>query len=128
MSDNSSGLRTILGLFGAPLAWVAQMSLCEPLAARACHPFRASLFAPLWVSLPLTLAAISAACGALALLAGIAAWSMWRRTRGRFPLIDDYGRARFLASLAVMSSFIFTIAVFFTSCAIMLVAPCYSGS
>lgn len=126
--------RTIVGLFGAPAAWITQMSLCEPLAANACYPYRVPLSAPLWQSLPVVLAAISLACSAIGLLAGVAAWSMWRRARGKLPECDGQpvivsgGRARFLAALAAMSSFVFIVAIVFTSCAILLVSPCHPWS
>ncbi len=118
-------LRVLTGLFGAPLAWVAQMSLCVPLAANACYSYHEPLSMPQWKSLPLMLTVISVACGATGLMAMFSAWSMWRRVRTQFPAIKNDGRARFLAILAAMSSFVFVIAIIFSSCAILLVSPCH---
>ncbi|MDE2366733.1 MAG: hypothetical protein KGM95_07360, partial [Betaproteobacteria bacterium] len=47
-SSRHPAARTLVGLFGAPAAWVIQVSLSEPLAAYACYPHQAPLSAPLW--------------------------------------------------------------------------------
>jgi hypothetical protein len=127
-SDRWRTLRVLMGLFGAPLAWVAQMSVCVPLAANACYAYHAPLATPSWKFLPLMLTVISMTCGIIGLLAAFSAWSMWQRTRTQLPAIKDDGRARFLAILAAMSSFVFVIAIIFTSCAILLVSPCHPWS
>jgi uncharacterized iron-regulated membrane protein len=118
-----SALRLLTALFGAPAAWVAQLSLSEPLAAHACYPYQMPLPEPVWQGLPATLAVISGACLAIALLSGFMAWTLCRRTRA--PLLEERdGRTRFLSKLGAMSSFIFTMAVLFTACAVLLVPPC----
>lgn len=126
-------LRTIVSLSGAPAAWVAQMSLSEPLAAYACYPHEAPLPTPLWISLPAILVAISLACLAAGLVSGYVAWSSWRQINCRLRLLKvaargdaslDEGQGRFLAMLGQLSSFVFIIAILFTSCAVILVSPC----
>ena len=126
-------LRTIVSLFGAPAAWVVQMSLSEPLAAYGCYPHEAPLPAPLWASLPAILIAISLACLAAGLASGYIAWSSWRRINCRLRLLEaaprsgaslDEGQGRFLAILGQLSSFVFIIAILFTSFAVILVSPC----
>jgi hypothetical protein len=124
--------RTLLGLFGAPAAWVAQMSLTQPIAAYACYPHQVPLSAPLWVDLPAILAIISLVCLAAGLFSGYVAWNSWRRTRhqlardgnGEHVIEADEGQTRFLAMLAMMSSFMFIVAIVFTGCAVLLVSPC----
>ena len=132
--------RTLLGLFGAPAAWVMQMSLSEPLAAYACYPHRVPLSAPLWVELPMILAIISLVCLAACLLSGYVAWTSWRQMSNRSNVIGntvarraandargagvDEGQTRFLTMLGMMSSSLFTIAIIFTGCAVFLVPPC----
>jgi uncharacterized iron-regulated membrane protein len=118
-----SALRLLAALFGAPAAWIAQLSLSEPLAAQACYPYQMPLPEPVWQGLPATLALISGACLAMALLSSFMAWTLCRQTRA--PLLEERDdRTRFLAKLSAMSSFIFTMAVLFTACAVLLVSPC----
>ncbi len=127
-----STLRTLLALFGAPLFWVAQMSLSEPLAAYACYPHQVPLPAPLWADLSLILAMISLICLAGGLLSGYVAWNLWRQAShrpgvtgaGEQALDVDGGQTRFLARLGTMSSFVFIVAILFTACAVLLVPPC----
>jgi hypothetical protein len=118
-----SALRLLTAMFGAPAAWIAQLSLSEPLAAQACYPYQMPLPEPVWQGLPATLALISGVCLAMALLSGFMAWTLCRRTRA--PLLEERDdRTQFLAKLSAMSSFIFTMAVLFTACAVLLVSPC----
>jgi hypothetical protein len=125
-----SSMRIGVGLFGAPLAWLTQFSLSEPLAAYACYPNQAPLSEPVWTELPVTLAAISIACLAIALISGFIAWTSWRRfaykPTGEEGSVDepDKTQHQFLIKLSLMSSFIFTVAIMFNICAILLVSPC----
>ena len=125
-------LRIGVGLFGAPVAWLAQFSLSEPLAAHACYPYQAPVSAPIWEGLPIMLVAISIACFAVAFLSGIVAWTLWRQFERKHPgeegvvITTDESRNRFLAKLSIMSSFIFLVAILFNICAILLVPPCSS--
>lgn len=122
-----SALRLLAALFGAPAAWVAQLSWSEPLAANACYPYQSPLPAPLWPELSVILALISAACLIIGLVSGYIAWSLCRQTHARLLSGEDNDdRSRFLAKLGILSSFIFTMAILFTSCAVLLVSPCSS--
>ncbi len=112
-----------VGLFGAPVAWIAQVFLSEPLAAYACYPYQAPLSAPIWEGVPSILAAISIACFTIALSSGLVAWILWRQSG---PKSVGEGRNRFLVKLSAMSSFIFTVAIIFNICAVLLVSPCSS--
>jgi hypothetical protein len=124
--------RIWLGIFGAPVAWVIQMSLIEPIAAYTCYPHQVPLSAPLWADLPFILATISLACLAGGLFSGYIALDSWRRTGDSLTgalqetqIIEvDEGQTRFLAMLGMMSSFLFIVAILFTSCAVLLVSPC----
>jgi hypothetical protein len=120
-----------VGLFGAPVAWLIQFSLSEPLAAYACYPYQTPLSAPIWQGLPALLAIISLACLAAALLSGFIAWTLWhqfgRQSAGGEPVADtSEGRNRFLVKLSLMSNFIFIIAIIFNIFAVLLVLPCNS--
>jgi hypothetical protein len=131
-------LRTLVALYGAPLAWLVQMSLSEPLAAQACYPGRQPLSAPAWPALQTTLAFVSGACLVAALASALVAWSVWRSVQdgageaGEHPAhfgigktIDSgVGRPRFLAVLGLMSGGLFVAAVLFTALAVLLIAPC----
>jgi hypothetical protein len=125
-------LRIGVGLFGAPAAWLAQFSLSEPLAAHACYPYQAPVSAPIWEGLPIILVAISIACFAVALLAGVVAWTLWRQSERKHSgeegsvIAAGGSRNHFLAKLSIMSSFIFLVAILFNICAILLVPPCSS--
>jgi hypothetical protein len=129
-----STVRILLGLFGAPTAWTVQLVLSEPLVAYACYPYRTPLSAPLWAELPWLLAAINVACIGLALFSGSMGWRAWRLAARRPPgtggFSSESGKARnrFLATLGLMSSFIFIAAVIFNACALVLVPPCGSPS
>jgi hypothetical protein len=129
-----STTRTLIGLFGAPVIWVAQMSLSESLAAYACYPHQAPLSAPVWNSLFLILAVISIMCLTGGLLSGFIAWTTWQGvererkfSRNDKNILDvSEGRRRFLGILGVMSSLIFIIAIIFTGCAVIFVSACSS--
>lgn len=127
-----SAYRILLALFGAPVAWVSQMSLSETLAAYACYPHEVPLSAPLWVDLPVILAAISVICLSIGLISGYIAWVSWRRTSHRLAGTEtlgsvfevDGGQTRFLAVLGIMSSLVFNVAIVFVGCAVLLVPLC----
>ncbi|MDI1279349.1 hypothetical protein [Methylobacter sp.] len=120
-SGRMSTMRIAIGLFGAPVAWIAQVFLSEPLAAYACYPYRMPLSAPIWERLPVMLATIGIACFTVALLSGLVAWRLWRQFDSNSV---GENRNRFLVKLGVMSSFIFIVATLFNMCAVLLVSPC----
>lgn len=126
-----SSIKIWIALFGAPFAWIAQVSLSEPLAAHACYPFLAPLSEPIWEALPAILAAISLTCLAAALLSGYIVWTLWRRPEhhaaaDKSVIGGNEELKRFLVNLSTMSSFIFLVAIIFNICAIWLVPPCSS--
>ncbi len=126
MKARNNGLlehaRRLFALLGAPLAWVLQMSLSEPLAANACHG-QAALHG-FWQALPVALQMLSLVCLVLGLLSCLAARNEWRDAR-QHPAAD--ARSQFMARLALMSSFTFLVAIVFTACAAFLVMPCKSS-
>ena len=130
--DRLSMIRIAVGLFGAPVAWLTQFSLSEPLAAHACYPYQSPVSAPIWEELPVILAVISIACFAVALLSGLVAWTSWRQSerklvgKGAGVIEAGENRNRFLITLSIMSSFIFLVAIIFNICAVFLVPPCSS--
>lgn len=122
-----SSIKLWLGLFGAPLAWIAQVSLSEPLVAYACYPYQAPVSEPVWNALPAMLAGIGLACLAVALLSALMVWRLWRQSERQSAGIGkEEGLQRFLVHLGAMSSFIFSVAIVFNICAIWLVSPCSS--
>jgi hypothetical protein len=129
--DPVSILRIGIGLFGAPIAWIIQFSLSEPLSAQACYPHLAPLSAPIWAGLPVMLAIISILCTTAALFSGLVAWLSWRRSATHQAGMGEKAgasgsRNRFLLTLGMMSSFIFIVAIIFNLCAVLLVSPCSS--
>lgn len=131
----NSMFKTLVALFGAPLGWIIQMSLSEPIAAYACYPHEVPLSAPLWVELPAILAAISLVCLAAGLFSAYVAWTFWRQAGSarvnvmqhgsdREGALVDGGQNRFLAMIGVMSSTLFVIAILFTCFAVFFVSPC----
>ncbi len=131
------GLRLLTCLYGVPLAWIAQMTLSEPLAAQACYPHAVPLSAPLLPHLQLLLAAVTlCAVGAGAAIAWLA-WSSWCRVSddpaekeeiaGHATAETGDGRTRFLALMGVMSSLLFLTAILITGLAVLIVSPCTIG-
>lgn len=133
-ANRPAKLRLLLILFGAPSAWLIQLTVSEPLAAYACYPYQAPLSAPIWEGLPVLLAALSLTCLGMALLSGFVGWKSWRDLafepgeNGEDAAEIKSGRSRFLIKLGLMSSFIFIVAVVFNACAVWLVPLCNSGS
>jgi hypothetical protein len=127
-------LRLLAGLFGAPLAWLAQMSLSEPLAAQACYPNTTPLNAPqLPVALPslqVILALITGAALIIGIVSTMLAWSAMRQTHHQSnasagdTVEHGGGRAGFLATVAVMAGLLFVVAILITGLAVLLVSPC----
>ena len=126
--------RLLAGMFGAPLAWLAQMSLSEPLAAQSCYPHVRPLpmpQLPAWLPpLQVILALVSAAALVTALACGLLAWSAMRQTHAQSEgsagatVEHGGGRAGFLATLAFMTSLMFIAAIVITGLAVVLVSPC----
>jgi hypothetical protein len=125
-------MRQLIGLFGAPTAWLVQLTLSETLTAHACYPYQAPLPAPIWERLPLLLILISFSCLALALLSGFIALNTWRNLKQtshenkNHRIETKADRTQFLIMLSLMSSFLFIVAVMFNSFALLIVPPCSS--
>ena len=126
-------LQLSIALCAAPLAWLLQMSLSEPLAAQACYPATVPLTLPILASLPLVLKCISAACLLFALGGFWCAWRAWQATRSEAdsPRADDaadtgHGRSRFMALLAMLCSGLFVVAIVFTGLGLLLSQSCAS--
>lgn len=125
-----AGWKVVTGIFGAPAAWLTQMSLSEPLAAQTCYPHTAPLPAPVWPSLQLLLAAITLGALALALGCTLVAWSAWRVTHaqpgstGTQTMDVGDGRPRFLAGIGVLTGILFVVAILITGLAVLIVSPC----
>ena len=126
------GLRLLVGLCGAPLAWVAQMSLSEPLSAQACYPASRPLASPALTSAHALLWAISGVCLLAGCASALVAWRAWRGTRHeatsnwRNAVHRGSGRTRFLALLGVMSSAMFVAAILFSTLGATLIDACGS--
>ena len=111
----TAGWHTALGLCGAPAAWVVVMSLSVIWPGCSGRP-------PLAVAGVIAIA-IAGACGWLAFKA-------WRKTRaeaagGQAKTLDiGEGRARFLATLGMLSSGLFGAASLYDVLAAFLVTSC----
>lgn len=128
--ENVGWRRQLIGLFGAPTAWAAQVCGSEILSSYACYPHGAPLSMPLWNWLLWALAAISGICLVAAIVCAAIAWISWQRSRreaagtAQHAMEIGEGRTRFLALTSVYSSSLFVIAIIFTICALFLVSPC----
>jgi hypothetical protein len=132
LRDSISSLSLCIGLFGAPIAWIVQFFVVEPLASQACYPHQAPLSAPLLPGLSLLLAAVSIVLLMIAIVCGFVAWRSWQRATSQDQLKsfspDNFGsgRTRFLLKLSMMSSLMFITAISFNVLALALVSPCSS--
>ena len=121
-------VKTLLALFGAPMAWVIQMALTQPIAAYACYPHQFPLPAPLWPELPTILGTIGFICLAGALFSGYIALGSWRSlgrsSEAALNKQKDEGQTRFLATLGMMSSSVFIVAILFNTFAVLLIRSC----
>jgi hypothetical protein len=132
-----SRLRLTISLFGAPLAWLLQMALSEPLAAQACYPHSIPLALPqlpaVLPSLQVTLGVITGVALLLAVASTILAWFTLRAThqdssqRAGHTVEHGGGRAGFLTVLAFMGGLLFIVAILISGSALLLVSPCGGG-
>jgi hypothetical protein len=125
-------LRLAVSLFGAPVAWLGQMLTSEIVSSYACYPHRVPLAAPLspWMGPLLDLISIMAVFVALASDATcLIAWREIRHEKEERGSVVDTGegRTRFLLSVGLMASFLFTLSLLFTICALLLIQPCGGG-
>ena len=125
------GLAALLfGIAAAPLAWNAQVLFSSALSGFACYPHDAPLAAPLWNGSKPLLVVVSLSGIAIAISAGLVAWRSWRLTSkersGSFHHLLDLGegRTRFMATVGMLTSALFLIALVFGFSVLCLVPPC----
>lgn len=118
------------GLFGAPLAWSIQLLAGYALSAHTCFP--EDQLRPATATRPMeqTLLLIAVGGLAVALAAGLTAWSNWRRTRSETDgdsgdlLESGEGRTRFMALAGMLLSGVFALALLFSALPPFLVPAC----
>jgi hypothetical protein len=110
----------LFALCGAPVLWLGQVNGSDALAARACFPHERALERPLWDGLPLMLLLVAAVSVTGGVCAALVALRLWRR-HGKS--MEDSLRG-FASRLALVTSFIFAMAIFYTACVLLLVSPC----
>ena len=125
-----SWLRLVIGLFGAPTAWAAQIIFSQMLASYACYPHHHPINAPLWNWLEPALVIISLCCFLFGSFSAYTAWVGWQKSKherggkSSEAIQTGEGRTRFLTLIGAMVSLLFMITMFFTASAILLVHPC----
>jgi heme/copper-type cytochrome/quinol oxidase subunit 2 len=118
------------GLFGAPLAWSAQLLLNYGLVAHACFPASIPRTAPMFDALWVVVLIASLAAAIVAVLALSTAIRGWRRTREEHPgghealLERGEGRTRFMAIAGILLSTIFLFGIVMNTLPLFLVSPC----
>jgi hypothetical protein len=125
------GLAALLfGIGAAPLAWNFQVLFSSALSGFVCYPHATPLAAPLWGGSGPMMLAVSLTGIAIAIAAGLVSWRSWRHTSGERPgsfhhLLDlGEGRTRFMATVGMLTSALFLIALAFGLSALCLVPPC----
>ncbi len=108
------GFPLAFAVFGAPVAWLAQLIVNYALSAHACYPIDIPLLAPVWgplwyILIGIDMTAIIVAGGAF--LVSLGQWRVWR---GASMTHVGERRNRFIAQWAVLTSALFSIAVVFT--------------
>jgi hypothetical protein len=130
--DRVSDSLLFSALLAAPLAWSAQLLLNYGIASHACFPAEAPKAAPIWGWLHAGLLAINLAALAIALIATVVSFTIWRRTNeeaggGHERLIDiGQGRTRFFAIWGFWSGVWFVIQILFGTIAAVGVPGCGS--
>lgn len=123
---NAPSWLVLTGLFGAPLAWLAQLLASYGLNGDTCTPGAP----PPDVASSILLAVIGIIAVPIALFALWAAWRTWRRTRGEAEgdhhkaLTAGVGRTRFLGLCGMVASAIFLAAALFELLVPLLQSPC----
>jgi hypothetical protein len=125
------GLAALLfGIVAAPLAWNAQILFNSALSGYVCYPHSAPLAAPLWVGSRPIMLAVSLGGIVVAIAAGLISRRSWRRTSDERPgsfhhLLElGEGRTRFMATVGMLTSVLFLIALAFGVSVLCLVPPC----
>lgn len=120
----------VFALLAAPAAWLVQTAANYGVASHACYPASEPLLA-MFAHWPWpAVMAINLLSIAIAALAAVTAYRIWRLTREEAPgalgnaLEAGEGRTRFLSLWGTMSSAGFTIALLFSLIAVFGVPPC----
>lgn len=132
MSDTYGGTRTIPGdstlplgviafaSLGAPIAWVMQLSVNYVLVAYACNTG--------WGGIKIALALVTALFAAVAVYAGIIAYSNWKRLPTDGDFLDSIGetetRGPFLMSVGVLTSGLFVLLIVLSGIPPLFVPVC----
>jgi hypothetical protein len=127
------GLAALLfGIVAAPLAWNAQILFNSALAGFVCYPHGAPLMAPLFGGSRSLMVAVDLTGIVIAVVAGLISWRSWRRTSAERPgsfhnLLElGEGRTRFMATVGMLTSGLFVIALGFGVSVLCLVPLCGS--
>jgi hypothetical protein len=108
------GAGLVFAVFGAPVAWLAQLIVGYALASHACYPLNVPLVAPVWDGLWWMLLGVDLAAALLAIAALLSAMRFRRVYRDAAPRNLAAQRNRFIANWSLLVSALFSIAVVFT--------------
>jgi len=120
----------LFGIAAAPLAWDAQILFSSALSGFICYPHASPLAVPLWGGSRSLMLAVSVIGIVIAIAAGLISWRSWRQTRAERPgsfhhlLEIGEGRTRFMATVGMLTSVLFLIALVFGVTVICLVPAC----
>jgi uncharacterized membrane protein YeiB len=120
----------LFGICAAPAAWNAQILFSSALSGFVCYPHATPLEAPLWGGSRPLLVAVSIIGMLVAIAAGLISWRSWSRTSDERPgsfhhLLElGEGRTRFMATVGMLTSALFLIALAFELSALCLVPSC----
>jgi hypothetical protein len=123
-------LALLFGIAAAPLAWNLQILFNSALSGFVCYPHAAPLAAPLFPGSRPIMIAVNLAGIVTALIAGLVSWQSWSGTCAERPgsfhhLLDlGEGRTRFMATVGMLTSALFLIALAFGLAVLYLVPPC----
>ena len=118
------------GLLGAPTAWCLQGLINVSLAGLACYPHDTPLATPLFAHLSGISVGVEAVAIVVCLVAGVVAFTAWRRTRDEKPgdmhqlLAGGDGRTRFMAMAGTMASGLFAIGTALAALNLAAISPC----
>ena len=125
------GLAALLfGIGAAPVAWNAQILFSSALSGFVCYPHDAPLAYPLLGGTRSLMVAVNLSGIAIAIVAGLTSWRSWRLTNAERPgsfhhLLElGEGRTRFMATVGMLTSVLFLIALAFGLAVLCLVPPC----
>jgi hypothetical protein len=118
------------GILGAPVAWSLQELIDVPLFAHGCFPKDVPIAEPIWVHAGSVALAVELVAVMVCVVAGLAAWRNWRRTRtekggsGHHLLEAGDGRSRFMAMVGMICSGLFLLATVVSIAFLYVVSPC----